>query len=186
MHDVSSESVGSKQGSRVSPNSRRYRSKIEVLRDFLSAVREAPKKTRIMGIANLKTTAFERYLALSAGLDLVQSVSGGYCLTPKAEATLAAIEGFLSRGAELDTALRDLQRSIGQRGAVKPDGGPGLRFVSNIARSEVVLRSGACPNDGEDESFPQDSSRHVTRREISVPTVARTRPVASLVLARPD
>ena len=174
MHDVSSESWDSKGESRVPRNSRRYRTKIEELRDFLSAVREEPKKTRIMGIANLKTSAFERYLALSAGLDLVQSVSGGYCLTPKAEATLTAIEGFLSKGAELDTALRDLERSIGHGGAVKPEGGAGLRFVSSIAWSEVVLRSGPRPDDGENGSFPRDSSRRVARREDPPTTVART------------
>lgn len=150
--EVTSESQDGSGGARRPTASRRYRNQIEVLRDFLSAVRDQPKKTRIMGLANLKSSTFEKYLAFSAGLDLVESVSGGYRLTSKAEATLAALEGFLARGTEVGNALRELQHSIGGSRAHEPHGDPGLRFVSRIAWSEVVLRSGSSAHDGKSRS----------------------------------
>ena len=44
------------------PADHHYRSKVEILRDFLVAIQESGKKTRIIGLANLNPSSFRPYL----------------------------------------------------------------------------------------------------------------------------
>lgn len=89
---------------------RRYRRKIEVLRDFLEATHQEGTKSRIIGIANLNRALFRRYLDLAVSFDLVVSTSGGYRLTPRARPALEAIDRYLARSEEAKSALQELRR----------------------------------------------------------------------------
>ncbi len=117
---------------------RKYRTRLEVLRDFLEAVRETGKKTHIIGIANLNPTSFQPYLDFCLALQLVQETSAGYQLTPRADAVLDVIQRLLARSTEVDAALLDLHRGFN---GSKPPGlatKGALRYVSILAWNEVV------------------------------------------------
>lgn len=118
---------------------RSYRSKLEVLRDFLRAAREPAPKTRIIGAANLNPVSFRRYLRLCTQRDLIMAVSGGYVATPRATPLLEAIDRLMLKTSELESALHLL-------GPAAPDG-PGvdagpparLRLVLREAWNEIAL-----------------------------------------------
>jgi len=117
---------------------KQYRSRLEILRDFLDATREGGKKTRIIGLANLNPSSFQSYLDYCVALRLIQDTPAGYRLTPRADIVLDAIERLLSRSAEVDAALLALQKGV--EGAPTP-GSPSkgaLRYVSRLAWNEVV------------------------------------------------
>jgi len=117
---------------------RQYRSRLEILRDFLDATRDGGKKTRIIGLANLNPSSFQSYLDYCLALRLVQDTPVGYRLTPRADVVLDAIERLLARSAEVDAALLSLQQ--GCEGTVAPGVAPkgALRYVSRLAWNEVV------------------------------------------------
>jgi predicted transcriptional regulator len=122
------------------PSPRSYRSKLEVLRDFLRAAQEPAPKTRIIGAANLNPLSFGKYLRICADHDLITSVAGGYMATPRASPLLQAIDGLILKTGELEAALLTLERSTlpgrGQNGgANKP-----FRQVLRRAWTEIALR----------------------------------------------
>jgi len=129
------------RGCRTAQRSRggetRYRSKIEVLGDFLGAVDQARKKTRIVGLANLNQASFEKYLAFCLDLCLVETRPDGYHLTAKAAAALGALERIVAKSAEVDRAVGDLHRVL-RNGQDPEDGGLTLRWVSRLAWTEVL------------------------------------------------
>ncbi len=93
---------------------RRYRAKIEILRDVLAAAKREEKKTRIMGMANLNTTSIDRYLAYCVEHSLLLPQNGGFQLTARAEQTLEAINLVLSKGSQLNEAMGELVRLAGE------------------------------------------------------------------------
>jgi predicted transcriptional regulator len=96
---------------RTGQRSRKYRSKIEVLRDFLTATQAGQKKTRIIGAANLNRRSFTRYADFCLERGLIVSRSGGYALTAQASQALKAIDEVLSVRNELSQALDSLGRA---------------------------------------------------------------------------
>jgi len=114
------------------PKDGRYRTKVEVLRDFLVATREESRKTRIIGTANLNPASFQKYLASCIRLNLVQETTHGYELTARAEVVLDRIERLLEMNSEVESALLGLNRVLEEcsgAGEVSPT----LRFVSRLA-----------------------------------------------------
>jgi len=118
------------------PKDGRYRSKIEVLRDFLEATREESKKTRIIGAANLNPASFQRYLDSCIRLDLVHATTSGYELTARAEVVLDRIDRLLEMSSEVDSALQSLNRFLGESRA-QGEAPSTPRFVSRVAWSQV-------------------------------------------------
>jgi predicted transcriptional regulator len=94
----------------VAESSGRYRTKIEVLRDIVRAASTEERKTRIIGMANLNQGSFRRYSALGVSLGLLRTTSNGFSATPAAEEWLSAVDGVLSKGEELATAIEALSR----------------------------------------------------------------------------
>lgn len=115
----------------------RYRSKVEILRDFLSAVRESDKKTRIISLANLNPASFQPYLDFCLAHELVEVTSVGYRLTPRADGVLEAIQRLIARTADVDAALLALHRGLNQSSAVQAPQ-RALRYVSILAWNELV------------------------------------------------
>lgn len=117
---------------------RQYRSRVEILRDFLGAVRESGKKTRVIGLANLNPASYQPYLDFCLAHHLVQYTSEGYRLTPRADGVLEAIERLVARSAEVDAALLDLQRGLDATNPSAPSTKPALRYVSLVAFNEIA------------------------------------------------
>jgi len=125
---------------------RSYRTKLEVLRDFLRAAQEPAPKTRIIGAANLNPLSFQKYLRLCTEQDLVVAVSGGYVATPRAIPLLEAIDGLMHKTSELEDALRLVEQNA--PGGRPPDGvgSNPFRHVLREAWNEIALRRPAPPN----------------------------------------
>ncbi len=141
---------------------RKYRTRLEVLRDFLEAIRETGKKTHIIGLANLNPTSFQPYLDFCLSLQLVQDTPEGYQLLPRADAVLEVIQRLLARSTEVDAALLDLHRGFN---GSKPPGLPSkgaVRYVSILAWNEVV-RSAA-------GSLVLEAGRSGGHRSLDLPT----------------
>jgi predicted transcriptional regulator len=118
---------------------RQYRSRVEILRDFLDATRRSGRKTRIIGLANLNPESFQRYLELSLALELVETApGGGYRTTGRAEVVLDSISRLLAKSGEVDSALRDLQRGLDGFASAPGENPVALRYVSRIAWNEMV------------------------------------------------
>ena len=117
---------------------RRYRSKLEILRDFLSAVRETGKKPRIIGVANLNPGSFQLYIEFCLANRLVEDTPAGYRLTPRADEVLKAIQQLIARSEEVDAALLQLQRGFEPSTPPLPSSRQALRYVSVLAWNEVV------------------------------------------------
>ena len=127
--------------------SRSYRTKLEVLRDFLRAAQEPAPKTRIIGAANLNPLSFRKYLRLCTDQDLIMAVSGGYVATPRATPLLEAIDGLMLKTSELEDALRVLERNA-PSGRPSDGGGTNpFRQVLREAWNEIALRT-FDPSDG--------------------------------------
>jgi predicted transcriptional regulator len=131
---------------------RRYRTKIEVLRDFLEAVRRTPRKTRVIGLANLNPVSFEKYLALSVALGLVDSASGGYQLTRRADVALESIQRFLDRSSALGTSLQDLHGAFRLAPVDGPGGDDAHRLISRLAWNTIILSQWAPTSPATDSS----------------------------------
>lgn len=116
-----------------------YRTKIEVLRDFLRAAQVPTPKTRIIGAANLNPTSFQRYLRLCTERELITTTARGYVTTPRAVPILAAIDGVISKSSELERAVRALEHSTQERPRANGRDGSTLRYISRQAWSEIVL-----------------------------------------------
>lgn len=121
--------------------SRSYRTKLEVLRDFLRAAQEPAPKTRIIGAANLNPLSFQKYLRLCTDHDLIMAVSGGYVATPRASPLLEAIDGLMLKTSELEEAFRLLERSALSGQAPHNGGSNPFRQVLREAWNEFALRT---------------------------------------------
>ena len=141
-----------------------YRTKIEVLRDFLRAAQDPVPKTRIIGAANLNPGSFQRYLHLCTERELIAATSAGFVVTPRADPILAAIEGVISKTSELDHAVRLLERS-GQNGpGQNGSNGRALRYVARHAWTELVL---ALPLKGRADPLPNGGVSSQRARSVS-------------------
>ena len=120
---------------------RQYRSRLEILRDFLGAMRETGKKTRVIGLANLNPASYQPYLEFCLAHHLVQDTSAGYRLTPRADHVLEAIDRIVGHSAEVDAALADLQRGLEGTRVASPSSRPALRYVSLVAFHEMIRNS---------------------------------------------
>jgi predicted transcriptional regulator len=89
-----------------------YRTKAELLRDFLLAVAVESGKTRIINRANLNPYSFRRYFRYCTRLELVREDFEGFHVTERAAPVVKALEQFIARSGEFDVALRGLQRSL--------------------------------------------------------------------------
>jgi len=116
---------------------RKYRTKIEVLGDFLEAARQGRNKTRIIGLANLNPTSFQKYLEFCVSLDLIRVTPGGYRLTARADEVLEAIQGVLRESKQADSALYGLQKSLGRLPVDDAGGTAVLRYVSRVAWGQI-------------------------------------------------
>lgn len=121
---------------------RSYRSKIEVLRDFLRAAQAPTAKTRIIGAANLNQASFRRYLRICTDLELIVRAEGGYMATDRAGPLLETIDDLLVRTSELERSLQGLEpNGTGGRG-LHGSKTPVFRDFYRQAWHEVVLQSG--------------------------------------------
>lgn len=116
---------------------RQYRGRVEILRDFLEAVGVHERKTRIMGIANLNPSSFQKYLDFCLTLDLVQKSPGGYRLTPRANAVLDSIDRLLTKSEEVDNTLLEFRRAFSRSQAVASSTRSTTRYISRLAWDEV-------------------------------------------------
>lgn len=90
---------------------RQFRSKLELLRDFLSAAHTETIKTRIRNRASLNQVSFSRYMNLCEPRQLLAHVDGGYSLRPEAAEMLESISIVLSRATNLPIAVDGLSRT---------------------------------------------------------------------------
>lgn len=99
---------------------RRYRSKIEVLRDLLEAARQDQCKTRIIGQANLNEESFTRYAryAIDEGL-LERREDSTYHATARGELWREAANAVLAKEGELASAFGELSRLIVPSGRLR-------------------------------------------------------------------
>jgi predicted transcriptional regulator len=116
---------------------RTYRSKLEVFRDVLVATRQASRKTRIIGLANLNPTSFQRHMALARAHGFVLVDDGDYRLTDKADRFLAALDEVMAKSLQLDEAVRSLEQSALAASPDQRRDGVVLRYISRLAWSEV-------------------------------------------------
>lgn len=158
----------------------RYRTKLELLRDFLLAVSAESGKTRIINRANLNPASFRRYLLYCNRMDLVRKESGGYYLTDKAVPAVNALDHFIERSGELDTAFRDLQRVFGRGSNGAAAMGPAAvrHHASRAAWAEMVA--------GRWESLDLDLARSAARSGAVVPSVLPPSSWTGLDGASPD
>ncbi len=119
---------------------RTYRTRLEVLHDFLDASRRASRKTRIIGLANLNPSYFESYAQFCLDHHLIEVTSDGYRPTELADQVLVAIRRILSKTAELDGAIRSLNVVLRQDGdADLPR--TAMRLYPPDAWQEILLHS---------------------------------------------
>jgi predicted transcriptional regulator len=118
---------------------RSYRSKIEVLRDFLYAAREPVPKTRLIGMANLNPLAFQKYLRICTERGLIESVSGAYVATPRAAPLLEAIDELISKTSELELAFQALEGNPEAPGVRNGGNGHAVSPLLGRAWNEIVL-----------------------------------------------
>lgn len=105
------------------PNAeRRYRSKVEVLRDLLEAARQDRRKTRIIGRANLNEESFARYAFLALAEGLLERVDHGFRATPLGEEWVGAADVVLTKRAELFDAVEALARVTRNGGSARSGG----------------------------------------------------------------
>jgi predicted transcriptional regulator len=120
---------------------RHYRSKLELLRDFLTAAQVETVKTRIMNRANLNQTSFSRYKTFCQDRQLLIALDGGYTLTPQAEELLQSINRVLSRAAELRMAFDVLNQTARSGGYLLPRPEVSVRTFDRVNLQELLARA---------------------------------------------
>jgi predicted transcriptional regulator len=110
---------------------------VEILRDFLDAIQESGKKTRIIGLANLNPASFRPYLRFCLEHELIEETSGEFRLTPRAHGVLRAIQRLIAGSAEVDAALLELHRGLDST-LSRPPATQALRFVSLLTWNDVL------------------------------------------------
>lgn len=87
---------------------RRYRTKVEILRDLLAAAVREFRKTRIIVRANLNEESFSKYSGLALEHGLLGRTPVGYRATPRGREWVQAADRVATKRSELSTAIRDL------------------------------------------------------------------------------
>lgn len=118
---------------------RKYRSKLELLRDFLEAAQAETVKTRIMNRANLNQVSFSRYLTFCQQRNLLLEVSGGFSLTPQAHDLLDSINQVLTRATQLRVAVDLLNRTARSGGYRMPRPEISLRGMERLDLPELLV-----------------------------------------------
>lgn len=136
---------------------RRYRTGIEVLRDVLTAVRQEPKKTRIIAVANLNPVTFVRYQAYCDTLGLIQRNGDGYHLTPRGAAAIDGIDRLLAQAAEIERRLAELQRVFGAGGNGSRPNGDVARLASHLVLSDAGRQEGPSNGHRERDRIPLET-----------------------------
>jgi predicted transcriptional regulator len=117
---------------------RAYRTHLEVLYDFLDACRRTPRKTRIIGLANLNPRYFGIYAQFSLDLRLIEWTGSGYRSTERTVPAMNAIRRVIAQSAELDEAIRALQVMV--PGAL-PGAAPAAGREPLLAHGTVAMPS---------------------------------------------
>jgi predicted transcriptional regulator len=175
--------LGRRGGATTTRDNRRYRTKIEVLRDLLEAASRERRKTRIIGTANLNQESFQRYAGLAMGAGLLQVTNGMYFLTPAAKDWLRAVDGVLRKGTEVSVALAGLsrltRRPTERRTSPPVDMGELARqLVARLAWSELGVREPMAEEPIRPPASPPRPGTSVARE-----LVARVDPVRSMLPA---
>jgi predicted transcriptional regulator len=116
---------------------RAYRTKVEVFRDVLAAVRLSSKKTRIIGLANLNPATFRRHMTVARSHGLVTVIGGDYLLTDKANRVLDALDQLVAKSRELDDVVQLLERNALPTNGEPWTSGAVLRNISRMAWNDV-------------------------------------------------
>ncbi len=156
---------------------RRYRAKLEVLRDLVLAAAREPRKTRIIGLANLNRSSFDRYVRLAISLGLLEHRGAGYAPTALAEGWLEAVDSVLGKGTELSTALGQLSQITvrGSRAKAGPssfDRDSTVRSIARLAWSNLTvpeLTEGMAARSGAILTVPSDRSPSPVRARTPPP-----------------
>jgi predicted transcriptional regulator len=159
---------------------RTYRTRLEVLHDFLDASRRATRKTRVIGLANLNPAYYESYARFCRDHRLLETTDGGYRTTELADQVLIAIRQILSKTTELDTAVRSLHEALYPEAKARELAAPSVALTHTDGWEEILRHSvprlawprvGIEPRDfpvPEDETL--DSERAVELRVRGPPT----------------
>jgi predicted transcriptional regulator len=164
---------------------RTYRTRLEVLHDFLDASRRASRKTRIIGLANLNPSYFETYAQFCLEHHLLERTAEGYRSTELADQVIVAIRRVLSKTTELDGAIRSLNVVIRQDDDSRGPPEPTPRTYPTYDWQEILLHSVprlSLPNSGVSVRGPRDPrvpGSDVAPRMIS-PAPRRARPPPEL------
>ena len=126
-------------------NGRAYRTRLEVLRDILGVPGDEANKSRIIRLANLNPTAFDRYVTFCLETGLLELEDNRYRKTGVSLPAIQAINLVLSKAGELGCAIRDLGMTLGREGAEPDPEAPVVRFASSAAWGDLT-RSGARTN----------------------------------------
>jgi predicted transcriptional regulator len=86
--------------------SRRYRTKLKILRDFLLAASKERKKTRIMYAADMNPLTFKKYLSDCMEQGLIRCKNNEYFTTEKGFKTLNMCERILEKIEEIETLVK--------------------------------------------------------------------------------
>ena len=126
---------------------KRYRSKVEVLRDLIEAAMLEVRKSRIIERANLNEESFSRYSGMAVEHGLLGRSPAGYRTTVRGLEWLNAANLVLAKCSELFAALQDLNSltsSVSQKSSA--DSGPGTpRFLPPPVRSRTQESEGRVP-----------------------------------------
>ena len=89
---------------------RKYRGRLEIVHDILSAINEGTKKTHIMYKANLSFKLLNRYLedVLMADLVVFQEEGSLYCLTESGEEFLSRCKSYFSLREQVESAMGEM------------------------------------------------------------------------------
>ena len=127
------------------PNGRAYRTRLEVLRDILGVPGDEANKSRIIRLANLNPTAFDRYVTFCLQTGLLELEDNRYRKTGVSVPAMQAIDLVLAKAGELGCAIRDLGMTLGREGVEPDPEAPAVRFASTAAWGDLT-RSGARGN----------------------------------------
>jgi predicted transcriptional regulator len=120
---------------------RTYRTRLEVLHDFLDASRRTTRKTRVIGLANLNPAYYDSYARFCRDHRLLETTDDGYRTTELADQVLVAIRQILSKTSELDTAVRSLHGALYPDASARELAAPSVALTHADGWEEILLHS---------------------------------------------
>jgi predicted transcriptional regulator len=87
----------------------KYRRRLDIIADILSAAIRGAKKTRIMYVANLSYRLLEKYLEETVNIGFIRLNNNGYEVTEKGRIFLEKYSQFSSRYSVLERQLDDMK-----------------------------------------------------------------------------